>query len=130
MGQHHVYANNMEICNKTSDGKVVANMPDVCMSPPGPAAGPIPIPYPNTAFATDLSNGSTTVFIQGKPAALKDISCFATSTGNEPATQNFQKGIVSNVIKGKAQFVDWSPNVKIESYNVCRHLDPMTQNHK
>lgn len=126
----HVFANNNEICSKTADGKVIANVPDVCMSPPGPAAGPVPIPYPNTAFAVDLSNGSTSVFICGKEIALKDVSCFATSTGNEPATENFQKGIVSNVIKGKAVFTDWSPNVKVEGLNVCRHLDPMTQNHK
>ena len=123
----HVFANNNEICSKTADGKVVANAPDVCMSPPGPG---VPIPYPNTAFATDLSNGSVSVFICGKQVALRDVSCFATSTGNEPATENFKKGIVSNVIKGKAVFVDWSPNVKIEGFNVCRHLDPRTQNHK
>lgn len=126
----HVYANNNEICSKTSEGKVTANMPDVCMSPPGPPAGPVPIPYPNTACAKDLSNGSVSVFICGQQVALRDVSCFATSTGNEPATNNFQKGIVSNVIKGKANFVEWSPNVKVEGLNVCRHLDHMTQNHQ
>ncbi|WP_328516395.1 PAAR-like domain-containing protein [Ralstonia pseudosolanacearum] len=35
----------------------------------------------------------------------------------------------SHVIKGKAYFTDWSPNVKFEGLNVCRHTDPMTHNH-
>ncbi len=126
----HVFANGNEVCSKAADGKVIANTPDVCMSPPGPPAGPIPIPYPNTTFARDLISGSTSVFICCTEVALKDVSCFSTSTGNEPATEQFTKGIVSNVIKGKAVFADWSPNVKIEGFNVCRHFDPMLQNHK
>lgn len=125
-----VYANDNEICSKSADGKVVANAPDVCWSPPGPSAGPVTLPYPNTATAPDLTNGSTSVFICGKEIALKDISCFATSTGNEAATEAFQKGVATHVIKGKAVFIDWSQNVKVEGLNVCRHLDPMTQNHK
>jgi uncharacterized Zn-binding protein involved in type VI secretion len=125
-----VYANDDEICSKSADGKVVANAPDVCWSPPGPSAGPIPLPYPNTAFASDLASGSTSVFIKGKEIALKDASYFATSTGNEPATQNFQKGMATQVITGKAYFTTWSSNVKVEGMNVCRHSDMMTQNHK
>lgn len=125
-----VYANDNEICCKAADGKTVLPPSDVCMSPPGPAAGPIPIPYPNTSLASDLANGSTTVFIKGTEIALKDVSHFSTSTGNEPATENFQKGIVSSVIKGKALFTSWSMDVKIEGLNVCRHFDTMTHNHK
>ncbi|MDR0702910.1 MAG: DUF4150 domain-containing protein [Azoarcus sp.] len=30
---------------------------------------------------------------------------------------------------GKAYFTNWSPDVKIEGLNVCRHVDPMTHNH-
>lgn len=126
----HVYANNNEICSKAADGKSCLPPMDVCMSPPGPAAGPIPIPYPNTTFSKDLANGSTTVFICGTPLALKDVSHFSTSTGNEPATEQFQKGISTNVIKGKACFASWSSDVKVEGLNVCRHLDTMTHNHK
>ncbi|WP_338848505.1 DUF4150 domain-containing protein [Massilia sp. W12] len=126
----HVYANGNEISSKAADGKSAAATPDVCWSPPGPAAGPVPIPYTNTAFTKDLANGSTTVFICGTSVSLKDKSYFATSTGNEPATEQFQKGIVSGVIKGKAYFASWSADVKIEGFNVCRHVDLMTHNHK
>jgi hypothetical protein len=37
-------------------------------------------------------------------------------------------GVVSNKIKGKAEFVNYSFDVKIEGKNVCRLLDPMQQN--
>ncbi|HEY9101212.1 DUF4150 domain-containing protein [Chitinimonas sp.] len=124
----YVYANDDEICSKAADGKSVGG-PDPCWSPPAPAAGPVVVPYVNTAFAKDLANGSGTVFICGTPLALRDRSFLANSTGNEPATQAFQKGVSSGVIKGKAYFIDWSPDVKVEGLNVCRHTDPMTHNH-
>ena len=124
----HVYANDNEICSKAADGKSIAG-PDVCWSPPPPNAGPIPLPYVNTAFARDLGNGSTSVFICGAPLALRDVSYLANSIGNEPATRNFPMGISSHTIKGKAFFINWSPDVKVEGLNVCRHTDPMTHNH-
>ena len=125
----NVFANDNEICSKAADGKSTAAYPDPCWSPPPPKAGPIVIPYPNTASASELEDGSTTVFICGKPAALRDVSYLANSVGNEPATQAFKKGLKTKVIKGKAYFTDWSPNVKFEGLNVCRHNDPMTHNH-
>jgi hypothetical protein len=125
----HVYTNNDEICSKAADGQSVST-PDPCWSPPPPAGGPVVIPYVNTAYAKDLENGSTTVFICGAPIAKRDVSYLANSIGNEPATQAFNKGVSSHVITGKAYFIDWSPNVKVEGLNVCRHTDPMTHNHE
>jgi hypothetical protein len=124
----HVYANENEICSKAADGKSIGG-PDPCWSPPGPAAGPVVIPYTNTAFAKELTDGSTTVFVCGTPVALRDQSYLANSTGDEPATRNLGMGVSSHTIKGKAYFIDWSPNVKVEGLNVCRHNDPMTHNH-
>ncbi len=126
----HVFANGNEICSKATDGKSCLPPMDVCMSPPGPPAGPVPIPYPNTTFSKHLAEGSATVFVCGTPVALKDKACFATSAGNEPATEMFKKGISTGVIKGKAYFTSWSSDVKIEGLNVCRHFDIMTHNHK
>lgn len=125
----HVFANDNEICSKAADGKSSLPPSDVCWSPPSPPAGPVTLPYPNTAFANQLSNGSNTVFICGTPVALRDVSFLANSVGNEPATQAFQKGVATGVIKGKAYFTNWSQNVKFEGLNVCRHLDLMTHNH-
>ncbi|MCY1357105.1 GHH signature containing HNH/Endo VII superfamily nuclease toxin 2 [compost metagenome] len=58
---HHVYANDNEIASKSADGKSSAAFPDTCFSPPTPPAGGVPIPYPNTCFARDISNGSRSV---------------------------------------------------------------------
>ncbi|NHZ93416.1 DUF4150 domain-containing protein [Massilia sp. CCM 8733] len=124
----HVYANENEICSRAADGKSIAG-PDVCWSPPPPSAGPVPIPYTNTASAQDLTNGSSTVFICGTPVALRDVSYLATSVGNEPATRNLGMGLATKTIKGKAYFTAWSQDVKIEGLNVCRHIDAMTHNH-
>lgn len=126
---HEVYANKRCIASKTADGKASAAFPDICGSPPKPPKIGIPLPYPNTAFATDTANGSTTVFIEGQEIMQRDKSYFSTSTGNEPATEAFKKGVVTNVIKGRCYFRSWSMNVFVEGYNVCRHLDLTTHNH-
>jgi len=127
--KNEVFANGLEVACKVADGKSVACFPDPCWSPPSPPAGPIVIPYPNTAFAKDLANGSKTVFISGKPVAQKNKSYFKTSTGNEPATRKYGMGLITHTIKGKAYFTSWSMDVKVEGFNVCRHTDLMTHNH-
>ncbi|MFK1438025.1 PAAR-like domain-containing protein [Pseudomonas aeruginosa] len=126
---HHVYANDNEIASKSAAGKSSAAFPDTCFSPPTPPAGGVPIPYPNTCFARDISNGSRTVFIAGMEIALQHKSYFRTSTGDEPSTPGLKKGINSGRIKGKCYFVSWSPNVKVEGLCVTRHLDWVTHNH-
>ncbi|MBS9782946.1 MAG: DUF4150 domain-containing protein [Pasteurella sp.] len=129
MANNEVFVNGLEVACKAADGKSVAAFPDPCWSPPFPSAGPIVIPYANTAYAKNLTNATKTVMITGKPVAQKDKSYFKTSTGNEAATNAFAKGYMSHVIKGKAYFRSWSMNVFVEGYNVCRHTDGMTHNH-
>ncbi|MCU7817078.1 MAG: DUF4150 domain-containing protein [Candidatus Thiodiazotropha sp. (ex Rostrolucina anterorostrata)] len=124
---NNVFANDLEIACKAADGMSNAAFPDPCFSPPPPNGGWVLVPYPNTAFAKDLANGSTTVFISGLPVAKKDVSFIKTSTGNEPAAG--PKGKKTGVKKGKAYFTSWSMNVKVEGLNVCRHTDSMTHNH-
>jgi uncharacterized protein DUF4150/HNH/endonuclease VII toxin of polymorphic toxin system len=118
-----VYANGMTIACKAADGKTIAAMPDVCLSPPSPPAGPVPIPYPNTAIASDTTDGSKTVQINGQEVMLKDSSSFKKSTGDEAATKSLGMGVVTHQIQGKVNFVAWSMDVKFESANVPRHLD-------
>lgn len=125
-----VYANGDEIACKSGDGKVVAAFPDVCLSPPSPPAGPIPIPYPDTSFSKDMQNGSKTVMIKGKEVMLKDQSYYKTSPlGDEAATKTLGQGVVTHVITGKTYFVAWSMDVKFEGENVDRHIDLTTSNH-
>lgn len=129
MADTGVYINDKEACSKSADGKSAAAFPDPCWSPPSPPAGPIIVPYPNTAYARALKKGTSTVFIRGTMVAQEDKSFFSTSEGDESATQALQKGVATNVIKGKAYFVNWSQNVSFEGRGICRHTDLMTHNH-
>lgn len=125
--KNNVFANGLEIACKAADGLSRAAFPDPCFTPPPPSGGWILAPYANTAYAKDLANGSTTVFISGLQVAKKDISFIKTSTGNEPAAGPM--GINTGVKKGKAYFTSWSMDVKVEGNNVCRHTDTITHNH-
>ncbi|MEX9378074.1 DUF4150 domain-containing protein [Escherichia coli] len=124
-----VYINNREACSKASDGVSKAAFPDLCWTPPSPPAGPIVVPYPNTAYASALKDGTTTIFVCNSMVAKESISYFSTSTGDEGATQTQPKGVITGVINGNAYFKSWSPNVKFEGKCVARHEDLMTHNH-
>jgi hypothetical protein len=127
---NEVYANGMELACKAGSGKVIAAFPDVCMTPPeNPATPPgVPVPYPDTALASDTADGSRNVQISGKEIMLKNRSYFKTLSGNEAGCAA-KKGVVSGKIKGKVYFVKWSMDVKVEGENVDRHLDLTTNNH-
>ncbi len=99
--------------------------PDVCKTP-APPAGPIPIPYPNIAQSTDTDGGSTKVKIDGCPIMLKD-SNFKMSSGDEAGSAG---GVMSSCTKGKAEFLNYSFDVKIEGKNVPRLGDMMLGNKK
>lgn len=120
-----VFANSNGLFHKGSGGSGAA-YPDVCLSPPPPPAGPIPVPYPNKISAADLTDGSTTVKIQGEPTALKDQSSISTSTGDEGGTQG--GGVITHKTQGKAVATFWSIDVKIQGKNAVRHGDPAGQN--
>lgn len=123
-----VYAENMGWFHKGSNGKGIAPG-DVCLSPPPPPAGPVPVPYVNICNASDLIKGSKSVKADGgNPTALENVSECSMSTGNEPATPGLGAGVVTHKIKGKASFTLWSFTVKVEGKGVCRHGDAMLQN--
>jgi hypothetical protein len=125
---NQVYANGREVSCKAAEGKSICAFPDVCLSPPSPPAGPIPIPYPNTGLATDTNNGSKTVMISDKEVMLKDSSSFKKSTGDEAATKSLGMGVITHQITGTVYFTSWSMDVEIEGENAVRHLDMMTHN--
>ncbi|TPI52085.1 DUF4150 domain-containing protein [Mesorhizobium sp. B2-6-7] len=123
-----VFAENMGWFHKGSNGQAIAPG-DVCLTPPPPPAGPVPVPYVNMAFAKDLIKGSKSVKADGgNPTALENVSECSMSTGNEPATPGLGAGVVTHKIKGKASFTLWSFTVKVEGKGVCRHGDPVLQN--
>jgi hypothetical protein len=125
---NEVYANGREIACKAASGKSICAFPDVCLTPPPPPAGPIPVPYPNTGFASDTTNGSKTVMISGQEVMLKDQSTFKKSTGDEAATKAQGMGVVTHQITGEVSFTSWSMDVKIEGENADRHLDMTLHN--
>jgi hypothetical protein len=98
----------------------------VCFTPP-PFAG-VPVPYPNTGFASDCVGGSRRVKISGHEVMLRNKSFFRKSTGDEAGTAP-KKGVLSGTVAGKVYFHAWSMNVRVEGENVPRHLDLMTHNH-
>jgi hypothetical protein len=126
---NQVFANGREVSCKAADGKSICAFPDVCLSPPSPPAGPLPIPYPNTGFASDTTDGSKSVTVSGKEVMLKDKSYFKKSTGDEAATKTLGMGVVTHQITGKVYFTSWSMDVKIESENAVRFMDLTTHDH-
>jgi Toxin PAAR-like domain len=65
---NQVFADGREVACAAGAGKTICATPDVCFTPPeNPATPPgVPVPYPNTAFASDTTDGSKSVKISGK----------------------------------------------------------------
>ena len=119
-----VSVNAMTVVHAGSNG-ITNAFPDVCKTP-APPAPPIPIPYPNIAKSSDTASGASTVKCDGNPTCVKD-SNFSMSTGDEAGSL---LGVASNKIKGKAEFVNFSFDVKFEGKNVPRAMDLMLHNDK
>ena len=119
-----VTVNMRTVVHKSSSGVATA-FPDVCKTPAPPSPSPIPLPYPNISKSSDTSKGSKKVKMDGNPIMLKD-SEFSMSTGDEAGSAG--GNIVTNKIKGPAQFIMYSFDVKVEGKNVPRQLDIMMHN--
>ncbi len=119
-----VSVNFLTVVHAGSNGITTA-FPDVCKTP-APPAPPIPIPYPNIAQSSDSAQGASTVKCDGNPTCVKD-SNFKMSTGDEAGSL---LGVASNKIKGKAEFVNFSFDVKFEGKSVVRAFDLMLHNDK
>jgi len=119
-----VGVNKMSVVHKDSSG-ITSAFPDVCKTPV-PPAGPVPLPYPNIAKSSDTASGTSTVKCDGNPTCVSD-SNFMVSTGDEAGSL---RGVASNKIKGKAEFVNYSFDVKFEGKGVARAFDPMLHNDK
>ena len=117
-----VGVNHLSVVHKGSSG-ISPCFPDVCKTPtPG---GPVPIPYPNIAMSSDTDKAAKKVKCDGKPVSVKD-SNFKTSVGDEPGTL---KGVASSKTKGKAEYINYSFDTKVEGKNVPRAFEPFSYNH-
>lgn len=119
-----VSANKLSVVHKQSSGVTIA-FPDVCKTPS--PAGPVPIPYPNIAQSSDTAKGTKKVKCDGEPVCLEN-SNFRMSTGDEAGSAG--GGVASNKFKGKAEFVNFSFDVKFEGKGVARAFDLMLHNDK
>src|SRR3954471_15189000 len=120
----NVGVNFLSVVTQETNGTTIA-FPDVCKTPsPG---GPIPIPYPNIAQSSDTDKGTKKVEVEGKPVCVED-SNFKMSSGDEAGSAG--GGVASNKIKGKAEFVNYSFDVKFEGKGVARAMDLMLHNDK
>ncbi|MCX4241755.1 DUF4150 domain-containing protein [Paraliomyxa miuraensis] len=117
------FANCRGIAHKGSGGMSIV-FPDVCQTPS--PAGPIPIPYPNIAQASDTSSGPTTVKCDGEMPMVKGAK-YSKSSGDEAGTAG---GVASGVNRDAAEFMLYSFDVKIDGKNACRLGDPLFHNSK
>jgi len=117
-----VNVNALTVVHAGSDG-IASAFPDVCLTP-SPAGPPIPVPYPNLARSADTAQGTKSVIVEGNPVMVQD-AVFATSTGDEAGSAG---GVASATTKGKARFVNYSFDVKLDGRCVARLGDPMTHN--
>ena len=102
-------------------GGMVASYPDVCKTPsPG---GPVPMPYPN--IATSSGAAPQKAKTDGAAATIAGGN-FKTSTGDEAGMAG--AGVVSSKVKGKAEFMNFSFDVKVEGKAVARFTDLLNRN--
>lgn len=118
-----VFANNRGIPHQNSGGMSIV-FPDICKTPtPG---GPVPVPYPNIAMSSDTVGGPTTIKCDGGMPMVQGAT-YSMSTGDEAGSAG---GVISGTIKGPAEFMLYSFDVKFEGKNVCRLGDPLYHNNK
>jgi len=124
----NVFANGREVSAGKDANQSLGAMPDVCLSPPSPPAGPIPIPYPNFSKASDIADGTRSVQIGGEQISIKDTSNYKKSNGDEAATKSLGMGVMSHQIQNTTYFAAWSFDVKFEGDNAVRQMDLTTHN--
>ncbi|MDO5758688.1 MAG: DUF4150 domain-containing protein [Rhodobacterales bacterium] len=124
-----VFANGKEVSGKKTTNKSAPAMMSVCLSPPSPPAGPIPIPYPVTDMASNTTDGTCSVVINKKEVGKKNGSTYKKCNGNQPATRNFGMDVVSHTIQGKTRFEAYSFDVMFEKKGAERFMDLTTTNH-
>ncbi|MCL9781079.1 DUF4150 domain-containing protein [Vibrio sp. S4M6] len=118
-----INANGLSIVHKGSEGVAKSTQADVCWTTIGPVV--VPLPYDNVAKSKHLDKGSATVFADGGNSIAIDGCNFSKSKGDEDGDA---KGIDSDTIEGKAEFISCSPTVLIEGQGVCRLSDQMKMN--
>jgi len=119
-----VLTNKQGWSHKGSDATATNTAPDICLTQVGSAV--VPIPYPNIAKSSDLQGGSKTVKVDGHSAAIDGCS-YSKSSGDEAGNR---KGVISGAQGDKAEFANYSFNIKCEGKGVCRNTDLVSMNNR
>ncbi len=85
------------------------------------------MPYPNISMSSTLTNGTTTVKVEGGKMAAVKGSKFSSSTGDEAGTVG---GVKSNTFKQASTWITYSFDVKLDGKNACRFSDKKFQNNE
>lgn len=111
-----------------SGDQAAATLPNVCKMP-GPPAPFVPTPLPNVGGSSDrLTNGTTTVKIEGRKVAIKG-SYYMSMPSGDVASQGTGGGVLSAAVQGKTEFTaPGATNVKAEGKNIQLLGDAMTNN--
>lgn len=116
-----VGANMMSVVHKDSDGRTFA-FPGVCTTPT--LGAPVPVPYPDIGpNATELPPGRHKIEGGGELVVTKAST--SKSAGDDAGTV---MGVVSSKVKGKAEFVNYSPKVQLQGAKVARTASPTASN--
>src|SRR5687767_1431140 len=118
-----VFVNGRGVAHQSSGGMSTV-FPDVCKTPtPG---GPVPLPYPNIGRSADTADGPNAVTVDGGMPMVKGAK-YRVTIGDEAGSAG---GVLSGSVKGEAEFMMYSFDVKLEGRNVCRLGDPLFHNKK
>lgn len=96
--------------------------PDVCRTPS--PAGPVPIPYPNTALPPTAIPSQFTVLVQGMPAHNLMTTVPMSNGDNAGVATN----PVSNMVMGPCKHMKGSLSTFFGGSPATRMLDPTGQN--
>ena len=118
-----VGVNGMSVVHVGSGGVSIAPL-NFCKFQAGPAVAVAP--FPNSAQSKDLVKGTRKVKCDAQSVAI-DGSAFDPSKGDDAGRLG---GVASGKNKGKAEFVNFSFDVKFEGKPVARAMDPMLHNDK
>lgn len=132
----NIYANARSIVHKVSGGKSIAAFPDVCLTPPAGSGMPVPIPYANQLDAQAAAGDKKAKKDQKKlmdDAAkngykVKSVTQWAIKTSGDEAGR--LGGILTSQTMQKAEFVNYSMDVKFEGKKVVHMGDPLFHNKK
>ncbi|ARQ61807.1 UNVERIFIED_ORG: hypothetical protein GGE64_002635 [Rhizobium etli] len=106
------------------EARVVSLSPDVCLTPVGSSA--VPVPYPIVDYCGHDKDYTPTVRFTGKKAMVMR-SCTTHVHGDAPGTK---KGFKSGTVENICEPIGHAEQVRAEGSHVIRHLDRFWMNNR